>query len=193
MSDSEFEALGAKVGARTAAPEERDAWKDEHARRHAEWFATQPMPPEKSLAERQRIKERVDRNLAQDEANRLTIEKYAEYLRLHAKDHTRTKAESLRYKALGKRHGLHGRPELVVHRRDRRPAPRLRRFAVRTPRARRFVRRARARAPGRKARGSDEPLDPPARVLYAHAARVADSRVASWLESWADEALGKIA
>ena len=51
--------------------------------------------------------------------------------------------------------------------------------------------------PGREPSGGDDPpppdpapLDPPARVLYAHAAAFrGDTRVAAWLESWADEAL----
>lgn len=50
---------------------------------------------------------------------------------------------------------------------------------------------------GRSSRGSparstdDDPLDPPARVLYAHAAAFhGDPRVSRWLEAWADESLG---
>ena len=52
------------------------------------------------------------------------------------------------------------------------------------PRALRRTRRAQARSPGRS---TDPDLEPPPHVLYAHAARAADPRVACWLESWADE------
>jgi hypothetical protein len=58
-------------------------------------------------------------------------------------------------------------------------------------------RRRRARSPAqRTSAGDGDPLplaDPPSRVLYAHSARVADRRVAAWLESWGDEALEDMA
>ena len=190
MSDDQLAALAEQLRAVDRSPEAREARRREVIPRVDEWLAKQEMPPEKSPEERERLDKAARLKVAQDEANRPTIEKYAAYLRLHAKDESRTKAETVQYNALGKRHRWHGRPEHVVYRRDRRPATTLRRSAVRTPRARRFVRRARARAPGRKARSSDEPLDPPARVLYAHAAAFhGDPRVARWLESWADELL----
>lgn len=50
------------------------------------------------------------------------------------------------------------------------------------PRGRRAT--CRARSPGRLA--DDDPLDPPARVLYQHAATSGHPQVAAWLESWGD-------
>lgn len=42
----------------------------------------------------------------------LTIEKYGEYLKLHARNDERTVEETARYRETGDRFGLHGRPEL---------------------------------------------------------------------------------
>ena len=106
----------------------------------------------------------------------------------------RTKAEEAIYRAIGKQHGLHGLPAhrkfRAVHIRPSYDAPRVGgRRAPRTRRIRRGASRTSHGPPGRSQSSDDDPLDPPARVLYEHTARVADRRVARWLEEWADEAV----
>jgi hypothetical protein len=199
MSPAELDALAEKLRAVNRSPEAREARRSEAMRRQDESLATQDMPPDMPLAQRKRLDVGVRRKAEQQEANRPTIGKYAEYLRLHAKDESRTKAETVQYNALGKRHRWHGRPEHVVHRRDLRPAPTLcllRRD--RAPRSRR-VRTSRTShgPPGRSTEGSDDDphdhFEPPPWRLYEHSARVADRRVAAWLERWADELLEDVA
>ena len=193
MSDAEFTALTEKVRAKKAMPAEREAFDAECLRRFQPALAAQieqaQSVPDMPLDKRQRLHRRAVEKAREEEVNRPTIAKYAEYLRLHAKDETRTKAETIRYKTLGRGHGWHGRPGHVVH--DRRPArlPRpIRRD--RTPRSRR-VRTCRT-SHGPPGREPDDPsLDPQPRVLFEHAAAFrGDPRVARWLEAWGDELAG---
>jgi hypothetical protein len=158
VSDDEFNALTAKVGACTATLEEREAWKAEHGRRYAELLATQEMPPEKSLAERKRLDVRARQKAHAIEQRRLTPRRYHAKLQRRARGLTR-----------------------IV------PAP-IRRV-TRAPRSRRLrTTRTSHGPPGRST--DDDPLDPPPRVLYEHAAAFAgDRRVARWLEAWGDESL----
>ena len=127
-------------------------------------MAREAMQTPQEQAKQQRTLERLDKavrlKVAQEEANRPTIEKYAEYLRLHAKDKSRTKAETVHYNALGKRHRWHGRPQHVVHRSDRRSAPTLCLRRDRAPRSRR-VRTARTSrgSPAARLNDPDEPHD----------------------------------
>lgn len=55
-------------------------------------------------------------------------------------------------------------------------------------RARRAVRASAHGPPSREP--DDDPADPPARVILAHAARVDDPAVGWWLQRWAEESLG---
>jgi hypothetical protein len=123
-----------------------------------ELIAQSERMPEKSLEERKRIHEKAVVRAQREEAQRLTIDKYAEFLRLHAKHENRTRAETVRYRMLGNRHGLHGRPEL-----RRFEAP-LRVRGCLPPRRERAPRTRRVRTcrtshgpPGRRSSDDDEP------------------------------------